>query len=325
MPKTPVVALAVAALLLTGCQSPPNDNPTGHGCEPTAPGQASDSVRVSGGEQSAPNARFGGLVAPGRTERTVLDAGHGRIADVGDLVTFAYAAYNGSSGDVIDTVGYGTPYSQATVDDTSMMVGLQKALLCSTPGSRLAVVIPPSEAFGDAGNEQFGIAADAAIVFVIDVVDVAADRADGKTQPVMDSLPEVKVGATGEPEITIPPKSPPTEFSATVLKKGAGEPVTEGGTVTVEYSGVDWSSGRTFDSSWRRHELVQLPTTSFVKGFGDALVGQSVGSQVLAIVPPALGYGPDGNPKFGISSTDTMVFVIDILAVVQPPATAPQE
>jgi peptidylprolyl isomerase len=34
---------------------------------------------------------------------------------------------------------------------------------------------------------------------------------------------------------------------------------------------------------------------------------------VLLVIPPALGYGSGGNPDAGISGTDTLVFVVDIL------------
>ena len=46
----------------------------------------------------------------------------------------------------------------------------------------------------------------------------------------------------------------------------------------------------------------------------NALVGQKVGSRVLVVVPPAEGYGKDGNQQAGIKGTDTLVFVVDILA-----------
>jgi peptidylprolyl isomerase len=35
---------------------------------------------------------------------------------------------------------------------------------------------------------------------------------------------------------------------------------------------------------------------------------------VVAIIPPKDGYGTAGSPTAGIKGTDTMVFVIDILA-----------
>ena len=51
-----------------------------------------------------------------------------------------------------------------------------------------------------------------------------------------------------------------------------------------------------------------------MKGFGKALVGHRVGSQVVAIVPPSEGYGSKGSASGGIKGTDVMVFVVDILA-----------
>ncbi len=51
-----------------------------------------------------------------------------------------------------------------------------------------------------------------------------------------------------------------------------------------------------------------------VKGWDDGLVGQTVGSRVLLAIPPELGYGKTGNEDAGISGTDTLYFVVDILA-----------
>ena len=44
------------------------------------------------------------------------------------------------------------------------------------------------------------------------------------------------------------------------------------------------------------------------------LVGQTVGSRVLLVIPPADGYGPVGVPSAGIKGTDPIVFAVDILA-----------
>ncbi len=50
-----------------------------------------------------------------------------------------------------------------------------------------------------------------------------------------------------------------------------------------------------------------------IPGWDKGLVGQKVGSQVLLVIPPAEGYGAAGAPNAGISGTDTLVFVVDIL------------
>lgn len=53
-----------------------------------------------------------------------------------------------------------------------------------------------------------------------------------------------------------------------------------------------------------------------IKGWDTGLVGQTVGSRVLLVIPPAGGYGSAGASKAGVNGTDTLVFVVDILAAV---------
>ncbi len=58
-------------------------------------------------------------------------------------------------------------------------------------------------------------------------------------------------------------------------------------------------------------------------GWNDALVGVPVGSRVMLVIPPALGYGPSGGqPSAGIKKNDTLVFVIDVLGE-QPASLVP--
>jgi len=62
-----------------------------------------------------------------------------------------------------------------------------------------------------------------------------------------------------------------------------------------------------------------MPTSSYLKGIGDALVGKTVGSQILVVIPPKFGYGDEGNMELGIDADDTMVFVVDILSSLPLP------
>jgi FKBP-type peptidyl-prolyl cis-trans isomerase len=50
-----------------------------------------------------------------------------------------------------------------------------------------------------------------------------------------------------------------------------------------------------------------------VKGWTQGLSGQSVGSQVLLIIPPDLGYGSTAQEK--IPANSTLYFVVDILHI----------
>ena len=99
-----------------------------------------------------------------------------------------------------------------------------------------------------------------------------------------------------------------------VLIKGAGPAVTAGQTITVHYTGVKWD-GKQFDSSWDRAQPLDTPigTGSVIPGWDEGLLGQTVGSQVLLVVPPDKGYGTSGSSDGKIKGTDTLVFVVDIL------------
>jgi len=50
-----------------------------------------------------------------------------------------------------------------------------------------------------------------------------------------------------------------------------------------------------------------------IPGWDERLVGRTVGSRVILEIPPADGYGEQGNEQAGIKGTDTLFFVVDIL------------
>ena len=83
----------------------------------------------------------------------------------------------------------------------------------------------------------------------------------------------------------------------------------------VHYVALDLAGGKQFDSSWDRGQSASFPigTGKVLPGWDEGLVGQAVGSQVLLVVPPDKGYGSAGEPEAGITGTDTLVFVVDIL------------
>ncbi|HEX8095415.1 FKBP-type peptidyl-prolyl cis-trans isomerase, partial [Jatrophihabitans sp.] len=60
-----------------------------------------------------------------------------------------------------------------------------------------------------------------------------------------------------------------------------------------------------------------------IPGWDKTLVGQRLGSRVLLSIPPADGYGSQGQPDAGITGTDTLVFVVDLIAAYHPNASAP--
>jgi peptidylprolyl isomerase len=323
MRSTPALAAAAiaATLLLAGCSaSGSSDSATGSAdsgdCTPTASGSASDGVTVTGDFMKAPTTAFQGPLTVDSTQRTVVTDGDGEVVQNGDVATIDFTIYNGSTGkQVFSTLDEGGTQLQLTVDDTQFIPGIVNAVACSTVGSRVVAVIPPAEGFGDTGNDQLGIAATDSMVMVADVEALVPTKADGEDQPPQDGFPTVTLDETGAPTVEIPAGDPPAELKTEVLKKGDGATVGDGDNVTVQYQGLIWGPDATiFDQSWGQGGPRTFQTTGVVKGFAAAMIGQTVGSQVLVIIPPDQGYGPDGNSAAGIKGTDTLVFVIDILA-----------
>ena len=156
-------------------------------------------------------------------------------------------------------------------------------------------------------------------MFVADILRVVPPlpRASGDAVAPVAGLPTVALSSTGAPTITVPKGATPTgQLVAQPLIKGKGAPVASGQTLTVNYMGAIYASGKVFDSTWtsgREPFSFMLGVQQVITGWDTGLLGQTVGSQVLLVVPPAQGYGAAGNPQAGISATDTLVFVVDIL------------
>ena len=91
--------------------------------------------------------------------------------------------------------------------------------------------------------------------------------------------------------------------------------------MVVQYVGAIWRSGKgTGRSSTppgsgtsRSASPSASQPSQVIPGWDKGLVGQTVGSRVMLVIPPADGYGKTGNSQAGIKGTDTLVFVVDVL------------
>jgi hypothetical protein len=310
--------VAVSALALAGCagaadtETTPTGSPAADDlCAVAAPsGAQSDAVTVEGPEGSAPTAAFDAPLEIAEVQRTVVSEGDGDALEAGDLVSYALTALDATTGEELGSLGYaeGELLPQPITTDSV----LAQFFGCAPVGSRVVTTLPANDANGSP-----------AAVYVLDLLSVTPSTAWGEDQEVPDGLPTVELDDEGAPTITIPGADAPTDLQLATLKQGDGPVVEPGDTVLVQYRGVRWSDGEEFDSTWSRGGVpTSFPTTGVVDGFRQALEGQTVGSQVLAVIPPALGYGSaEGNEL----QNETLVFVIDILATQHPAEDAPQQ
>lgn len=312
------LSLLTAALIVTGLAACSSSSPAPSAAACSAPksGATSDSVKVTGAFKQTPTVKFATPLKAKDVERTVVTTGKGKAISSGETVGLALAAYNGATGkEIAPPEGFGTQAAvTAQVDKTKFLPGFVSAVECLPLGSRSVVTATAEQAFGTAYS-QLSLKKDDSVVLLADLVTLPPTKADGAAVAPTAGFPTVKLAKSGEPTITIPKADPPKQTRIAELKKGTGETVLPGDTVTIQYKGVLWRNGTMFDSSWSRGAPASFQTTQVVKGFQKALEGQTVGSQVIVIVPPADGYGAAGQGE--IKGTDTMVFVIDILSTTR--------
>jgi peptidylprolyl isomerase len=133
-----------------------------------------------------------------------------------------------------------------------------------------------------------------------------------------EAFPALQVAADGTPTgftwngVAQPSGTGTTEVK--VVKEGAGAVVKDTDTVSVNYLGELYQGTSPFDESYSGGQPVSFPLNGVVAGFKNGIAGQKIGSRILIKIPPAEGYGPDGNPPV-IPGGATLYFVVDVISV----------
>jgi peptidylprolyl isomerase len=295
-------------------------------CTPTKSGKASSSVKVTGDFGKKPTVKIDDPLTTKTTQRTVVSAGDGAVARAGYDITAEFSVFNGTTGEAIDATDYKKAPVEWTLDET-LIVGFTKTLECSTSGSRVVGVIAPEDGIAAANLESLGLTDKDSLVVVADLLtakkpakaDAPLPKADGADQPLPDGFPDITVSIAddkiGTPTLTLPGGAAPTELELAVLKKGDGAKVGKGVDVVVNYTGMNWATSEVFDSSWSRGEPSTFNTAEVIPGFTQALEGQTVGSQVLVVIPPALAYGTAAEGSTSDLADQTLVFIVDIVGL----------
>lgn len=293
-----VAALLVASsILLTGC----GEDVKTH-----------SEVTVSGEFGEMPEIDAGKNFVTDDYRVRVIKEGDGDEVVKGKLVALNSATFDGKEGQAVANTFAGTPKNYM-VDDTMEKFFLD-AIVGKKTGTRLLITGPTPTAPGANGVTPDPTTTNGRIV-VVDLTKVIPSKATGEDQEVDKDAPKVKLAEDGAPTITIPDGDAPKELKTYVLKKGKGAEVKAKQNLLVQYRGVNWRTKKEFDSSWKRKEPAEFPIGDgkVIKGWDKGLVGQTIGSQVLLVIPPKDGYGEQGSPQSGIKGTDTLVFVVDIL------------
>lgn len=123
----------------------------------------------------------------------------------------------------------------------------------------------------------------------------------------------VGTSTSKKPKISKPSGQPPTKLTVVDVVPGKGTGAQNGDTLTVDYAGDSWSTGKEFDASWKRGQPfpLTLGQGSVIQGWDQGLVGMKPGGRRLLVIPPDLGYGSRGSGT-AIKPNETLIFVVDL-------------
>ena len=336
MPSSPVrvaavLGLTASLLFLFGCG---DDEPATDTASPTpaaAPTSASpsasptptptpkpkqikasnnfDKITVTGGYGKEPKVKVASPWAIDKTRAKVLEPGKGPVVGEGQSVEVNYYGVNGRTGKKFDesfSTGQPVAFSLAQV-----VPGFSKGLAGQRQGSRVLIAMPGEDGYDPmGGNPQAGIEAGDTLIFVVDLVDVQLAGPEGSTVRPKEGLPTV-TDKGGKPEVTIPESAPPTTLQVQPLIKGKGKKVGANDAITFNYLWVRWSDGKVLEETYGGKSAT-AELSGLLPGMVKGLTGQTVGSRMLLVIPPADGY-PDGNATPSLKPGETLVIVVDLL------------
>ena len=236
----------------------------------------------------------------------LVEDGDGAEITDGMLLSLDYVVFQGTDG----TAAYST-YDVGSGESVTYEPGIDPVLYDTLAGAHVGA------------NLIYGIpdvqAGDGSSVFLAMTVTSGTevlDRAEGTAVDPVEGLPTVTLDDTGAPSISFEGAVKPTELVVQTLIEGEGAPVEVGDSLTVHYTGWLWGSetDAPFDSSWASGApaTFELVSGGLIEGWVQGLAGVPVGSQVLLVIPPSLGYGSEDSGT--IPADSTLVFVVDILA-----------
>jgi peptidylprolyl isomerase len=144
---------------------------------------------------------------------------------------------------------------------------------------------------------------------------VQAAPSAGATAPTI-TTPKVPPAISKQPVVTVPKGPAPNRLVVKDLIKGTGQAAEPNKTITVNYVGVLYKTGKQFDSSWSRNQLFTTPLQfgSVIPGWVKGVAGMQVGGRRELIIPASLGYGKKGSPP-SIPPNAALVFVVDLISV----------
>jgi hypothetical protein len=312
-------SVIIAAGFLTGLVTT-QSTPDGPCQSPYSAGKASALVSIVAADDGEPGVTFPTPLRTTGRELSVLEQGSGMPAYAGTYVDFDVTVFLGENLEYLTGSSFDpqNPIRREIEDESGDFFG--GVLECQEPGTRLAVTTTVEDIFGPIQDDEF-LQNSSTVVAIIDVHQTYPMKAEGRNRLPQSGLPTVVTTQEGVHGLSFPNAPIPTELRVSVLKQGMGPAISEGDFVTAHFTGAVWNTREIFVTSFDRGIPLSLSVINqstapdgvgVIPGLAQALIGQTVGSQVLISIPPELGY-PAGQAPFGVPEGATLIYVFDIL------------
>ena len=309
--------LSLSILGLAACGSGSSDAEEG--------GAPLSSVTIEGEQGKEPKVTFDGRLDASQDETEVLVEGDGEEVADGDTVEAHWWIGNGFTEEEAQTTWTKDGPPQSVELNEEVLPFLREAVIGNQVGDRIVMLAGAEDAFGEGGRPDIGIGNRDAVLAVVDIL--GRSETVPPVPPLDGPQGEEKKPAGWAPELIeedgvitgldfSTAHKPTGKLIATTLVKGDGAKVESGQTLTVDYLGQVYNADEPFDESYSK-EPAEFPigVGQVIPGWDERLVGRTVGSRVILEIPPADGYGEQGNEQAGIKGTDTLFFVVDILGI----------
>ncbi|MFK4790553.1 FKBP-type peptidyl-prolyl cis-trans isomerase [Microbacterium sp. ZW T5_56] len=302
----PVIALT--AIALVGC-APAAGTANSAGCTPySQPGPITSAVTVSGGFGEAPKLEGPSAMNVTAVERDVLIAGDGpQIVSQNQVIDLTYMLMRSSDG----MNGEPTKQGLGTVGTFGQQAPtLGEQLMCAHEGDRLLLSLP-AELLGTGS----GMTASEGLVVAVDITRVYPDRASGTD--VFNGtwgLPSVVRAPDGRSGVVVPDSAAPSTTAVETLIRGDGAELTADDAALLNVLGVSWTGKTQFRSSIDDGGPTVSASGDLPKAVADALVGATVGSQLMVVVPADEAASDAADTK---APKDTaLIYVVDVLGTL---------
>lgn len=216
----------------------------------------------------------------------VLDKGNGTGATVGenDLVVLDYYG----------KIWKGSQLPDSTITDSAGPRAISlanppiegwKKLVGSKVGQRLLLIVPPEQAYGEAGSKSIGVAGGDTLTYVVDIRAAVGlqDAANVPFTPTNETLPNgVQVTQDGNTlTLNAAAGSPPATATKTIYGTGTGTEVSNNQAVIVHKVTVNWGESSS-PQAWESMTLDAIPVKSL------DIEGLKIGSVAVVVSPAGL-------------------------------------